>query len=209
MNKHTQQTLALAGVAQAAYMVHQLSLHGIVAQDKLDTAIATLFVNNPKTTEEVYGKVSKLNLGLQLMQEIFSAKSGSLKSADVMRYIIGLIYLEKNVSKHPTMLDSISQGLAAIEMRHPDTIFSADDNVIQELGDVYKSTVSTLSFRIQVKGNMNFLKNEKTAAKIRAVLLCGIRSAILWQQLGGKRWHFLVYRKRISRDTTLLLGGIS
>lgn len=208
MNQHTQQTLALAGVAQAAFLVHQLSQYGIAAQDKLDTSLGSLFVNNPKTTEEVYGRVDKLNLGLQVMQEIFQGKSSFLKSPDVMRYIIGLIYLAPNVSKHPSMLDTISAGLANIEALHSDKNFAASDEVIEQLGSIYQKTVSTLSFRVQVKGNMNFLKNERTAAKIRAVLLSGIRSAILWQQLGGKRWHFLIHRKRISSDTTLLLSNL-
>jgi high frequency lysogenization protein len=208
MNKHTQQTLALAGVAQAAFMVHQLSQHGLVAQDKLETAINSLFINNPKSTEEVYGKTNKLNLGLQVIQESLQAKSSLLKSPDVIRYIIGLLYLEKKVSSHSTMLNTISIGLESIEADFLDSNYAANDEAIERLGAIYQNTVSTLSFRIQVKGNMNFLKKASTAAKIRAVLLAGIRSAILWQQLGGKRWHLLFYRKRIARDTTLLLSNI-
>ena len=30
-----------------------------------------------------------------------------------------------------------------------------------------------------------------------ALLLAGIRSSLLWHQLGGRRWHLIVYKKRI------------
>ncbi|HKM37225.1 MAG TPA: DUF489 family protein, partial [Thiopseudomonas sp.] len=33
-----------------------------------------------------------------------------------------------------------------------------------------------------------------TAAKVRALLFAGIRSARLWRQLGGRRWHLLTKR---------------
>ena len=39
-----------------------------------------------------------------------------------------------------------------------------------------------------------FLQQEATAAKVRALLFAGIRSARLWRQLGGRRWHLLTKR---------------
>jgi len=44
---------------------------------------------------------------------------------------------------------------------------------------------------------MEHLKNEHVANRIRALLLAGIRSAVLWYQLGGRRWRLVIYRKRI------------
>ena len=206
MNKQRQQALALAGVAQAAFMVHQLSQSGMAAQDKLDTAINSLFVTNPKTTEEVYGKVSKLNLGLQVLQEIFQGGTGSLKKPDVMRYIFALFYLEGKLSNNKTKLNELGAGLEKIQL--PDGTISTPE-VIEQLAEIYQTTLSTLSFRIQVKGNMTYLQKPETANKVRAILLSGIRSAVLWRQLGGKRWHFLFYKKRIARDVTLLLSNIA
>jgi high frequency lysogenization protein len=51
--------------------------------------------------------------------------------------------------------------------------------------------------RIHVKGVPEHLRKQDVADKIRALLLSGIRSALLWQQLGGRRWHLFVYKKRI------------
>jgi len=65
------------------------------------------------------------------------------------------------------------------------------------LAALYQDTISRLTMRIHVKGVPEHLRKQDVADKIRALLLSGIRSALLWQQLGGRRWHLFVYKKRI------------
>ncbi len=207
MNRQTQQSLALAGVAQAAFLVDQLAQHGLAAQDKLNTSLQSLFITNPASTEEVYGSVSKLRLGLQVLEEIFISKENSLKSPELMRYLIGMIYLEARLSKQKDMLDKISTGIAeAVDSEHMSAGQLAENpDIIKQLARLYQQTISTLSFRIQVPGKPQYLKNADIANTIRATLFAGIRSAVLWHQLGGRRWHFLIKRRRISHDIQWLL----
>lgn len=207
MNRQTQQSLALAGVAQAAFLVDQLAQHGLAAQGKLNTCLQSLFITNPASTEEVYGSVSKLRLGLQVLEEIFISKENSLKSPELMRYLIGMIYLEARLSKQKDMLDKISTGIAeAGDSEHISTEQLAENpDIIKQLARLYQQTISTLSFRIQVSGKPQYLKNADIANTIRATLFAGIRSAVLWHQLGGRRWHFLIKRRRISHDIQWLL----
>jgi len=208
MNIKLQQCLALSGVAQSAYLVKQLAQNGMVGQDKLNTLIRSLFISNPKTTEEVYGSVSRLNLGMQVLQEIVRNDEGSLKSPDVLRYFLGLMHLERKMMTKKGMLDLIGERLDAMEhlsLEDPDL---GNNQLIQELSALYKDTLSTLPFRIQVTGEVKFLKNEEIADKIRAVLLSGIRSAVLWYQLEGRRWHLLIGRKKIDRNLLLLMNKV-
>ncbi|MBT5484775.1 MAG: high frequency lysogenization protein HflD [Gammaproteobacteria bacterium] len=208
MNIKLQQCLALSGVAQSAYLVKQLAQNGMVGQDKLNTLIRSLFISNPKTTEEVYGSVSRLNLGMQVLQEIVRNDEGSLKSPDVLRYFLGLMHLERKMMAKKGMLDLIGERLDAMEhlsLEDPDL---GNNQLIQELSALYKDTLSTLPFRIQVTGEVKFLKNEEIADKIRAVLLSGIRSAVLWYQLEGRRWHLLIGRKKIDRNLLLLMNKV-
>jgi len=208
MNKKLQHCLALSGVAQSAYLVKQLAQHGMVGQDKLNTLIRSLFISNPETTEEVYGSVSRLNLGMQVLQEIVRNDEGSLKSPDVLRYFLGLMHLERNLMAKKGMLGVIGERLDAMKhlpLEDPDL---GNSQLIQELSSLYKDTLSTLPFRIQVTGEVNFLKNEDIANKIRAVLLAGIRSAVLWYQLEGRRWHLLVGRRKIDRNLLLLMNKV-
>lgn len=207
LERHTQQTLALAGIAQSAFLVYQLGRHGIVSQDNLATCVDSLFVVNPTSAESVYGDRARLKQGLHLLQELFQGGSGQiLKNPDVMRYFFSIVYLEGKVHNQKKLLNSISRGLQDIEEIHPEGNKAASEDVIKRLGSIYQNTVGTLSFRIQVRGDMQFLQNDLIAAKIRAVLLAGIRSAVLWRQVGGRRWHLFVFKRRIGRDVDLLLN---
>lgn len=208
MEKKMRQCLALSGVAQSAYMVRQLAQHGMVGQDKLNTMIRSLFITNPGTTEEVYGSVSRLNLGMQVLQEIVRNEEGSLKSPDVLRYFLGLLHLERKLSAKKGMLKELGQRLDSMQHLSLDDPDLANPDLIRELSGVYKATLSTLPFRIQVTGEANFLKNEELADKIRAVLLTGVRSAVLWYQSEGRRWHLLLGRKRIERNLLLLMNKV-
>jgi high frequency lysogenization protein len=82
---------------------------------------------------------------------------------------------------------------------------ASDDAVIAAVATCYQETLSTLKFRIQVRGDARYLRDPEIAQKIRAVLLAGVRAAMLWHQIGGRRWHLPVFRKRILRA----LGDIS
>ncbi|MFZ8928748.1 MAG: lysogenization regulator HflD [Gammaproteobacteria bacterium] len=208
MNKKLRQCLALSGVAQAAYMVKQLAHHGMVGQDKLNTLVRSLFITNPGTTEDVYGSVSRLNLGMQVLQELLRKEEGSLNSPDVMRYFLSMLHLERKMSTHPSMLTTIGESLDTmphVDLDDPDL---ANHELVRRLAKLYQNTLSTLPFRIQVTGEVKILKNEDTADRIRAVLLAGIRSAVLWQQSEGRRWHLLIGRKKLERQLLLLMNQV-
>ena len=59
-----------------------------------------------------------------------------------------------------------------------------------------------------ITGDQDYLARTETANKIRACLLAGIRSAILWRQCGGTRWKFIFYRKKIQAELQILLKQV-
>ena len=200
------QCLALSGVAQSAYMVMQLATHGMVGQDKLNTLVRSLFIMNPATTADVYGSVSRMNQGMQVLQEISRNEKDSLNTPEVMRYFLGILHLERKLAQQPEMLEEIGASLDRLQHAPLDDPDLANPGLLRELASLYQQTLSTLAFRIQVTGNVQFLKNEDVADKIRTVLLCGVRSAVLWQQSGGRRWQLLFSRGKIRQALTELLN---
>lgn len=208
MERQLQQTLALAAIAQSAFLVHQLAHHGLAAQDKLNTAINSLFITNPKHTEDVFGSVSKLNLGLQVLQELLTGNSDVFTPSEVLRYVMGLLYLQHKLSNRQDLLDKVGTGLDDIRQHFAhlsERELAENSDVIRQISMLYQNTLSTLPYRIQVRGDMNYLKNDHVSHKVRAVLFSGVRAAVLWRQVGGKRWHLLLHRKRIARDVNRLL----
>jgi len=79
-------------------------------------------------------------------------------------------------------------------------------SVVANLAGLYQETLSTFKFRIQVGGDPRLLQNTENAAKIRALLLAGIRAAMLWRQVGGRRWHLLFFRSRLRPSLKKLAG---
>jgi high frequency lysogenization protein len=76
--------------------------------------------------------------------------------------------------------------------------------VIARFADIYHKTLSTLSPTIHVHGNPTFLQQSDNVNRIRALLLAGVRASILWQQKGGKRWHFIFKTNTIVNIATEL-----
>ncbi|MCK5386557.1 MAG: DUF489 family protein, partial [Gammaproteobacteria bacterium] len=78
--------------------------------------------------------------------------------------------------------------------RQSEHFSTTHENVIANLADLYSRTISELGPRIMVNGEQSYLETTAISNKIRTTLLAGIRSAVLWQQLGGRRWHVIFNR---------------
>jgi high frequency lysogenization protein len=60
-----------------------------------------------------------------------------------------------------------------------------------------------------VAGDPEILKRTDTQHRVRAILLAGVRAAVLWRQLGGKRRHILFSRQQILDSAEHTLNNIS
>lgn len=207
-----QEIIALAAVAQCAAIVDKLATKGHADPYQLAASINPLMVLEPPSFSAVYPNITDLSYGFRTLQEVFSNTRPNSDSA-VLRYALGLLHIRGSLERDKTMLAQIGSTLANIApmhgadvtQRHAEGESTAGDRlVIKQLADLYQDTISTLSYRIQIQGKAEHLKNDDIANTIRAVLLSGIRSAVLWRQLGGRRWRLLVYRKRTCDTATQL-----
>jgi len=193
------QVLALAGIFQAAYLVSKIAKTGIHPQDCFEASIGSLFVFDADSTTDIYQGSENLMVGLRVSSEVLARKGMSnisRENLDMFRYGLNLLQLERKLSKHPGMMKHIGERLEAIG-RHADQLSPTDPEVLTSIAELYQETVSTLTLRVQVRGEMRFLQNEINVNKVRALLLSGIRSSVLWHQLGGRRWHLLLIRNRL------------
>ena len=109
-----------------------------------------------------------------------------------------VLSIERQLNSRPVMLKNIAEGIdnAARQAEHFSVIH---DNVFANIASLYQQTISTLRQRIQVKGNPSYLQQPGVAERIRCLLFAAVRSAFLWRQLGGKRYHLVVYRQALIR----------
>lgn len=205
---HTQQdrTLALAGIYQAAILVQDIARTGSVANANLSALLETLFRFDANSVNEVYGDSSTVKKGLQVLVDQLSGKRQQI-NMELTRYAVGLLQLEKSLSRKSSVMEELARQLQSTQdkMEYFDL---THENIIASLADVYQQYVSPLAAKIMVKGEANYLSQAHNANKIRAILLAGIRSAVLWRQCGGSRWQLLFSRKRYLQSAEALLRTI-
>ncbi len=190
----TDRTLSLAGVFQAASLVDQIANRGMANNAVIENTLETLFRFDAASVEDVYGGVTGVQHGLKVLCEQFQS-SRATRDINITRYVISLLVLERKLMARPAMVQQLREKLEAIENRL-DYFSLSHDTVFAKLADVYQTTISTLGPRIMVQGDQPHLSNTNNANRVRALLLAGIRSAVLWRQCGGSRWQILFGRRK-------------
>ncbi|UUM29632.1 high frequency lysogenization protein HflD [Vibrio japonicus] len=195
-------TIAFAGICQAVALVQQVAKNGHCDNDAFETSLKAILNTNPSNTVSVYGRESDLKLGLEcLVKGIDSTPTGS----EVTRYIISLMALERKLSSRNDAMSQLGDRIQMLErqLQHFDLL---DEQMISNLASVYLDVISPIGPRIQVTGTPSVLQQTSNQHKVRALLLSGIRSAVLWRQVGGKRRHLIFGRKKMVEQAQILLA---
>lgn len=201
-----QQTIALAGVAQAARLVDQISRTGSYPMEFLESSIHSLFEFDPGSIEEVYGGRAGVKLGLHNLSSLLASRQ-SQENREIVRYVFSLLYLERRFAADKEMMAVVRSRLEHASFRAEHFANHVND-LCHSVSGIYQDTLSQLKFRIKVSGSAQHLQNQQNADIIRALLLAGIRSAFLWRQLGGRRWKLLIQRKRLLQASQKLSRGL-
>ncbi|ADJ27997.1 high frequency lysogenization protein HflD [Nitrosococcus watsonii] len=199
-------TLALAGIIQALNSVQQIARQGNAPIDTVATSLASVFKMNPKSAEDVYGNIEGISVGLQVLGQQLNRKSYRT-DPELLRYLTNIMYLEQRLKKRPRILAQIADQIKHIEPQ-TEELSPADPSIIARLADTYVSTISTLTPRIQIRGEETHLRQPENIERIRALLLAAIRSAVLWRQMGGTRLHLLFQGRQLLYETHTLLKRI-
>jgi high frequency lysogenization protein len=196
----SEQAVALAAVFHACELVSQLANTGEASSDEMSLCMSALLNQNPDSLSQIYGPVSGLKLGMDSMERLFSdgSEETTKDSGEILRYVVSILYLARKLSNDKGMLAKIATGIENAE-RQSQHFSITHDNVYANIASLYQDTVSTLRLRIQVSGSSGYLQQPAVAQRIRSLLFSAIRSAFLWQQLGGKRIHLAFYRKQLAK----------
>ncbi|HSR66274.1 MAG TPA: DUF489 family protein, partial [Xanthomonadaceae bacterium] len=159
----------------------------------LATALDSVFQIDAGTTAEVYGGEQALRPGLMLLRDYLrSAQRDDL----LPRLALAVLQLERRFSRDP-MAQRVHAGIVALGAM-ADRLGPSHPEVLAALGNLYASTVSQLRPRVLVQGNPHYLGQAQVVAEVRAVLLAALRSAVLWRQLGGSLWDFVLRRRALA-----------
>ncbi|WP_313552161.1 high frequency lysogenization protein HflD [Pseudomonas sp.] len=201
-----EQLVALGAVFEAAFLVDRLAKTGQISEAPLACMLGSLLVTNPQTTLEVYGGDSiDLRDGMRALSSALERNPSSLQR-EPLKYALSMIALERRLDRREDMLELIGKRLDQVQQQ-VQHFGLTHENVIASFGSIYEDTLSTFRQRIQVHGEMRYLQIPANAAKVRALLLAGIRSARLWRQLGGHRWQMVFRRRKMLDELYPLLNS--
>lgn len=209
MAKHssTDRVLALGGIYMAVDAVQHIAHQGHTQQPELETLITSLFKIDAEQVADVYQQAKNVVPGLRCL----ASYKGSTDTYyfEQTKYVMTLLHLERKLARQRKLLQQISEGIRQAEQQAAHFSYT-HPNVLANLADLYKQTISTLPPRIMVSGEPLHLENPDNTNKIRALLLAGVRSAVLWRQCGGTQLHILFRSAALRQEAQKLaveLGG--
>ncbi len=198
MSEYTQQdkTIALIGIYQSSQCVYELATTGSTDENAFKACVNSLFVDSPDTTLDVFGDINQIQKGVNvLLAQMSSDQAVQNRNVEITRYVLSLMILAKKLKEMDSPLQNVF-GILETAKSQIEQFGELHENVIATLARAYSENVSNVAPRIMVNGHGGHLQNPRIANKIRALLLAGIRAALLWYQVGGSRWGLLWSRKK-------------
>ncbi len=212
------QTIALAALYQAIQTIDLLARTGSAPEHDIQVCIDSLFIFDAPTTEAIYGSIVELKSGLKGLIKQLNGESylddneqGNTPNhqkinLSLAQYAIGVMHLQKKLSRNPAILNTVADRLELAKRQSELFSSSLHDNVLANIADIYTESISTLAAKIMIQGEQNHLSNPLIVNKIRSLLLAAVRSAILWNQLGGRRWQIIFKRNKILEMANTILN---
>ena len=207
MTNIEQQTITMAAVCQVAALVQKIARSGENIDDDLKTMLDSIVVTSPENTLEVYGNDSaNLKTGLHALIEQLGNQTKQ-KDPELTRYVVSLLGLERRLANKRGQLSLLGERIEQCQRQLAHYEITSD-TLIASLASIYSDLLSPIGTPIQVAGEPERLKQTGNQHKIRALLLAGIRSSVLWRQVGGKRRNILFGRGKMVACAQQLLKQI-
>ena len=188
------ETISLGAIYQACNEIKKIAWQGEINNNIIEPLINSVYQTTSEEIEDVFISIKRLNSGLDFLRRQLVGDAFS-RDGEVSRYFEAIGILVKNMNKKDEILNKLRTELTKQSMP------INEDNLDQHalfLSELYLSTVSTVEPRIIVNGDNKYLTDKKNAAMIRSLLLCAIRSYILWQQSGGSKFRIFIFKKKIA-----------
>ncbi len=181
--------LALAGVVSCSALVEQFATSGTCDAEALEFFVAAFIDTNPDSVDGFLSPNLAFDKGLQVLARFPQSKDPADRR--LLMYSLQSIQVMQQFMKRSDLLKLLSEELPVIAG------FNSVDEQLMACGQLYEKSVSTLPLRIQVQGSQGYLRQPLVAQKIRGMLFCAIRFALLWQQQGGSKFDFLLRKTNI------------
>lgn len=195
-----QRVLALGALFQAATLAGELARQGRCDADAEAFLLRSVLVLDTDAPEAIYPELGGLRTGLRMLEACLTDSGRSMAHAgEVVRLVLGMLQVEARLRDDGGAQNTLRQRLQSVQRQQAMQSDLPQSALSGLLGTAYVDSLGQLPFRVQIRGDAKQLQSPGMPERIRAILLAGVRAAWLWQRLGGRRWHLLVFRGRLLR----------
>jgi high frequency lysogenization protein len=202
MSAFENRLLAFAGMAQALAQVRRLADTGQADGAHLQPLVESVFRIDAETPAAVYGGESAVAPGLRILRAHFGNQA---RDPMLPRLALALLQVERHFIADEGAVRGVRER---IETLAPllQSRGALDREVLAGLARAYVEHISPLRPRIMVQGNPHYLAQADLVGEVRAALFAALRSAVLWRQLDGTLWDFLLRKRAVRDGIDALLG---
>ena len=199
MNLIEQRTIALAGLFQACQQVQALARTGVADQAAFDSSLQSILILDAVNTAAVFGGIEGVRSGLSLIEDgVMNSPQG--EKVELLRYAMSLMQLQGQLYRDEAAFAEFGQSVERLSS-------VSTDELVGACSALYQKYISDMRPQIIVQGEQNYLQQEEIPPRVRALLLAGVRAAVLWQQKGGSRFKLLWERTRMRNAARSLLAS--
>jgi len=202
MSAFEDRLLALAGMAQALAQVRRLADTGQADGAHLQPLVESVFRIDAETPAAVYGGTAAVAPGLRILRAHFGNQA---RDPMLPRLALALLQVERHFVADDAAVRGVRDRIEAlaplVQARG-----ALDREVLAGLARIYVEHISPLRPRIMVQGNPHYLAQADLVGEVRAALLAALRSAVLWRQLDGTMWDFLLRKRALLAGIDAVLG---
>tara|TARA_B100000614_G_scaffold199172_1_gene180314 strand:- start:107 stop:727 length:621 start_codon:yes stop_codon:yes gene_type:complete len=192
MSTIDRQLYALAALYQSCNAISRIAWEGQYNETDFKPLIKSILDVNSDDPLVIYRESLLLRSGFdflkkQVVDDIFT------RSSETRRYISSIKDLVKRIDTSSAINKKFRERIDKLsETEHEKTF----DDVVLEIGQLYKDTFSKVEPRIVISGDNQYLQEDLNAARIRTALMAGIRSVYLWKSCNGSDLKFFLYKRR-------------
>ena len=202
MSAIDKQLFSLAALYQSCSAISKIAWKGQYDEDEFLPLVKSILNANSDNPLTIYQEPILLKPGFQFLKkqvidDIFT------RSSETRRYISSIKDLVKRIDASNIIDEQFRDRINLLnEIEHEKTT----DDIVLEIGQLYKDTFSQLEPRIVISGDNQYLQENLNAARIRTALMAAIRSVYLWKSSKGSDFKFLLFRKRYVRRIREIIG---
>tara|TARA_B100001029_G_scaffold93389_1_gene76627 strand:- start:1985 stop:2605 length:621 start_codon:yes stop_codon:yes gene_type:complete len=196
MSTIDQQLYSLAALYQSCNAISRIAWEGQYDEKEFLPLIKSILDVDSDDPLTIYQQPISLKSGFeflkkQVVDDIFT------RSSETRRYISSIKDLVKRINTSNIIDEQFRKRIDRINENEYE---KNTDNIVLEIGQLYKDTFSQLEPRIVISGDNQYLKQDLNAARIRTALMAAIRSVYLWKSCNGSDLKFFLFKKKyISR----------